>query len=117
MEARMLEQLETLNKEATAELANVRDGDALHEWEAKYLGGKGAVTTLLRGIGSLPKEERAEFGMQANELKVRLAEVFAEREKLVAERELAKDLEEGQIDVTLPGRARQVGGLHPSTQT
>lgn len=113
----MLEQLETLNKEAVAEIETVRDGEALRNWETKYLGGKGALTTLLRGIGSLPKEQRAEFGKQANELKERLAEVFAEREKLVHEQALAKDLEEGQIDVTLPGRARQVGGLHPATQT
>ncbi len=113
----MLEQLETVQKEALGEIEGVRDSEALHQWEAKYLGSKGTVTTLLRGIGSLPKEERAEFGKQANELKVRLAEALAEREKLVHERELAQDLEAGQIDVTLPGRGRQVGGLHPSTQT
>jgi phenylalanyl-tRNA synthetase alpha chain len=112
-----MDQIEALQAEALAEVESIRDSASLHEWETKYLGGKGAVTTLLRGVGQLPKEERADFGKRANELKVRLAEVFAEREKVIHEHELARDLEEGQIDVTLPGREHPTGGLHPSTQT
>jgi len=113
----MLEQLETLHKDALSELEAVKDSGALHEWESKYLGGKGGVTLLLRGIGQLPKEQRADFGKRANEVRDLLTEAYAGREKLVHEHELARDLEEGQIDVTLPGRERSVGGLHPSTQT
>ncbi len=113
----MLQQLETLQNDALAEVENIRDSDALGEWEGKYLGGKGQITALLRSIGGMPKEERADFGKRANEVKERLAEVFAERETLIREQELARDLEEGQIDVTLPGRAKPKGGLHPSTQT
>lgn len=113
----MLEQLETLHKDALSELEAVKDSGALHEWESKYLGGRGGVTLLLRGIGQLPKEQRADFGKRANEVRDILTEAYAGREKLVHEHELARDLEEGQIDVTLPGRERSVGGLHPSTQT
>lgn len=113
----MLQQLESLQKDALAEVETIRDSDALGEWEGKYLGGKGQITALLRSIGGMPKEERADFGKRANEVKERLAEVFAEREMLIREQELARDLEEGQIDVTLPGRAKPKGGLHPSTQT
>jgi phenylalanyl-tRNA synthetase alpha chain len=113
----MSAQLENLQQEALAEVETIRDGESLHEWESKYLGAKGEITLALRSIGSLPKEERAEFGKRANEIKERLTEVLAEREEMIHQHELARDLEEGQIDVTLPGRAHPVGGLHPSTQT
>jgi phenylalanyl-tRNA synthetase alpha chain len=113
----MLNQLETLYQEAAAEVDTTTDSEALHEWEIKYLGKKGVITLLLRSTGQLPQEERAGFGKRANEIKDILTEKLAAQEKLIQERELARDLEEGQIDVTLPGRERQVGGLHPSTQT
>jgi len=112
-----MDQIETLQQEALTEVEKIKDSSALHEWERKYLGSGGAITGMLRTIGSLPKEQRADFGKHANELKERLAAVFAEREKIIHEHELARDLEEGQIDVTLPGRERPTGGLHPSTQT
>jgi phenylalanyl-tRNA synthetase alpha chain len=113
----MLEQLETLYRDSANELSGIKDAAALREWEIKYLGNKGEITRLLRGIGQLPREERAAFGKRANEVRDLLTEAYAQREKLVHEQELARDLEEGQIDITLPGRARPTGGLHPSTQT
>ena len=112
----MLEKLESLLEEAQRTLAAVSDGEALREWEIKYLGKKGAVTEIMRGVGGLPKEERADFGKRANEVKVALTQAFGEREALVKQQELARELETGEIDVTLPGRPRPVGGLHPSTQ-
>src|SRR5690348_16873070 len=112
-----MDQIENIQQEALAEVEKIKDSNALHEWEGKYLGAKGAITSMLRTIGSLPKEERADFGKRANELKVKLSEIFAQREEIIHEHELARDLEEGQIDVTLPGRAHPTGGLHPSTQT
>ncbi len=113
----MHEQLETIYHEAQAALEAATSSEAVHAWESRYLGQKGALTGILRGIGQIPKEERAAFGKRANEIKEALAAALAEREKLVHEQELARDLEEGQIDVTLPGRSRPTGGLHPSTQT
>ena len=113
----MLEQLEAQYEEALAALAAVNDGDSLHAWEIRYLGKRGSVTLLLRSTGQLPAEERASFGKRANEIKNLLTEAYADREALVQQQELARDLEEGQIDVTLPGRPASAGGLHPSTQT
>jgi phenylalanyl-tRNA synthetase alpha chain len=112
----MLETLESLYREALASLDAITNGDALREWEIKYLGKKGVITEIMRGVGSLPKEERADFGKRANEVKVTLANAFSKRETLVKEQALAHDLETGAVDVTLPGRPRPVGGLHPSTQ-
>ena len=112
----MLETLETLHGEALASLETITSGDSLRDWEIKYLGKKGAVTEIMRGVGALPKEERAAFGKRANEIKALLANAYAERETLVKETELARDLVCGAVDDTLPGRPHAVGGLHPSTQ-
>ncbi|MFO7321593.1 MAG: phenylalanine--tRNA ligase subunit alpha [Chloroflexota bacterium] len=113
----MLNQLEVTQQQALDELAQVNSREALRAWELKYLGKKGQITELVRSVGQLPKEERASFGKRANEIKQALTAAYAEREALVEEQELARDLEEGQIDVTLPGRPVNRGGLHPSTQT
>ncbi len=113
----MLDQLETQYTTALKALDEVQDSEALHQWHIQYLGRRGVVTEMLRGTGQLPQEERASFGKRANEIKNLLAEAYAQRETLVQQQELARDLEEGEIDITLPGRAQAVGGLHPSTQT
>lgn len=113
----MFEQLEEALAEALNALANIQDAEALRQWEIRYLGKKGAVTTLVRSTGQLPPEERPAFGKRANEVKTQLEAAFAERETLISQQALARDLEEGQIDVTLPGRPQITGGLHPATQT
>jgi phenylalanyl-tRNA synthetase alpha chain len=113
----MLQQLDSLYKEALGTIDTVADSDALATWEAKFIGRKGEITNLLRSVGQLPKEERADFGKRANEIKDELAAAYAKREELVHQRELAHSLEEGSIDVTLPGRPAAVGGIHPANQT
>lgn len=113
----MFEKLKQLQEQAGSELASITDADALRVWESRYIGRGGEITGLLRGIGQLSAEERPAFGKLANEVKEALAEAHAQREQLINDQSLARDLEEGAIDVTLPGRARQTGGLHPSTQT
>ncbi len=113
----MQEKLAAAHLEALNELGAVNDSESLRAWELKVLGKKGAITELVRGVGALPKEERADFGKRANEVKQALELAYADREQLVKERELARDLEQGEIDVTLPGRPHPIGGLHPSTTT
>ncbi len=113
----MLDQLESLYTQAAHELEHVISQESLHDWDSKYLGKKGIVIEQVRSVSQLPKEERAAFGKRANEIKNALIEAYAAREKLVQEQELARDLELGEVDVTLPGRPQAVGGLHPSTQT
>ncbi len=113
----MQEKLQATHLEALQELGAVNDSEALRAWELKYLGKKGAITELVRSVGALPKEERADFGKRANEVKGALELAYTDREQLVKDQELARDLEQGEIDVTLPGRAHPVGGLHPSTMT
>ncbi len=113
----MLEKLEALYQEALDALGQINASDALTEWERRTIGRKGEVTLLLRQTGQLPPEERAAFGKRANEIKNLLTTAFAEQETLIREQELARSMEEGQIDVTLPGRVTPRGHLHPATQT
>ena len=113
----MLEKLKQIEAEALAALDDVKSREALQAWNSKYLGRKGEITLMLRSTGQLAPEERPAFGKLANEIKTRLETLHTEREVIISEQELALDLEEGEIDITLPGRDRQVGGLHPSTQT
>src|SRR5258708_2284322 len=113
----MLQQLETLYNEALGALESVSDAQALNNWENKTIGRKGEITLLLRSVGQLPKDQRADFGKRANEIKDDLGTRYTQREALICQRELAQSLEEGEIDVTLPGRPTPVGGLHPANQT
>lgn len=111
----MRDQLESIYQQALNELEAVKSSDELRTWNIQFLGKKGQVTLMLRQTGKLPPEERADFGKRANEIKNLLQEAHAQREQLVREYELRHSLEEGGIDVTLAGRPRPVGGLHPST--
>ncbi|GAB4568955.1 MAG: phenylalanine--tRNA ligase subunit alpha [Anaerolineae bacterium] len=113
----MLEKLEAVYQQAQDELSRVSDSEALKEWERRYIGRKGEVTLMLRQTGQLPPEQRADFGKRANAIKNLLAEAFSRQEELIREQELARSLEEGQLDVTLPGRSVSRGRLHPATQT
>ncbi|MFW5708615.1 MAG: phenylalanine--tRNA ligase subunit alpha [Chloroflexota bacterium] len=113
----MLDKLDALEKEAMDALQRIDNREALQNWASKYTGKKGALTQVLRGMGQLPPEERPAFGKAANAVKEKLEAAYAEQELTIADQELARDLEEGEIDITLPGRPRQRGGLHPSTQT
>ncbi len=113
----MLDQLEALYREALEALEGASDDEALRGWEREYIGRKGKVTLMVRRVGELPPEERPAFGRRANEIKRELQAAFEQRARQIEQEKLARELESGAIDVTLPGRPVQVGRLHPSTQT
>src|SRR3972149_10962503 len=113
----MLQQLETLYAEALKSIGAVVAADDLQTWETRYIGRKGAVTALVRSVSELPREERAAFGKRANEIKDDMPAAYEKRAELIRSRDLARSLEEGGIDVTLPGRAVPMGGIHPANQT
>ncbi len=112
-----LQELERLYAEAKNALPEITEAAALENWENKFIGRKGAITLLVRSVGQLPKEDRASFGQRANQIKSEMESAYAQRADLIRQRELAKSLEEGEIDVTLPGRPTPTGGIHPATQT
>jgi phenylalanyl-tRNA synthetase alpha chain len=82
-----------------------------------FLGKKGELTDLLKGLGKLSKEERPVMGEAINEAKVKIQNLIESRKEELEEVALQKRLLEERIDVTLPGRNIEKGGLHPITQT
>src|SRR4051812_26468556 len=106
-----------LRREAEAALDRVGDLAGLAEWKAHYLGDKGALTGLLRGIGQLPKEERPAAGQAINAAKRALEGKLDEATEQLRAARLVNTLETERLDVTMPGRPRPVGNIHVITQT
>ncbi len=113
----MLESLEELKFSALSELESAGDLKALDNWRVKYLGRKGSLTGILRGLAELPIEERKEAGAAANRIKSLLEESLREKQESIKKAEIERRLEKSRIDVTLPGRPIRLGRLHPTTQT
>ena len=113
----MPDSIDEIRGEALDALRTVADSDALAGWRSLYLGRRGVVSQLFGSIRNLAPEQRADFGQAINALQRELAQAFEERELLIRSQLLARDLEEGEIDISLPAYPRRRGGLHPSTRT
>lgn len=112
-----MQELEKLVAEALAVLGSIENADALEQAKARYLGKSGELTALLKGLGKLPAESRPAAGAAINAAKQTLETALeAQREKIAA-RALESKLSEDTLDVTLPGRGRGAGGLHPISRT
>ncbi|MFS1511507.1 phenylalanine--tRNA ligase subunit alpha [Chengkuizengella sp. SCS-71B] len=109
----MKEQLEALKLEALKELENVNDSKALNELRVKYLGKKGPLTEILRGMGKLSNEERPVIGQVANEVRSAIGNGIQLKQDQISQRELENRLKEETIDITLPGRKPSQGAIHP----
>jgi len=112
----MLEELEQLKANVTATLEGLHSLKELEDWRVRVLGRKGSLTTVLRGLGSLPLDERRAVGAAANKVKAELEALLKHKEKALKEEELAAALERAQADITLPGYPVSLGRLHPTTQ-
>ena len=103
--------------DAKKSIASAIDLKALDDSRVLFLGKKGELTDLLKGLGKLSKEERPVMGEAINEAKVQIQNLIESRKEELEEVALQKRLLEERIDVTLPGRNIEKGGLHPITQT
>jgi len=112
-----MQDLEKLVAEATALFADIDNADALEQAKARYLGKSGALTELLKGLGKLPVAEKPAAGARINVAKQALEQALNEQRERIAERALKSRLSEESIDVSLPGRGRGMGGLHPVSRT
>lgn len=113
----MRQQLEALRSEALAEFTGIADLESLNELRVKYLGKKGSLTAVLRGMGALSAEERPIIGQVVNEIRAELEDRIAARTAEMKEAELNSRLASEKIDVTLPGRLSGIGHKHPLTLT
>ena len=89
---------------------------ALDEVRVAYLGKKGELTGLLKGLGQLDAAERPAAGARINEAKQALQDALNQRKETLEQQQLAQALNADAVDITLPGRAPEQGGLHPVTQ-
>ena len=105
--------LAELREAALAEIAAVDSVDALEALRLKYLGRSGSLNQVLRGLGQLPADERPAMGALANEVKGAVTDALEARATALASAALERALVEERIDVTLPGRARPRGHVHP----
>lgn len=113
----MSRRVEDLEREALDELSRASsEREALREARNRYLGRKGEVAELLKGLGTLPPEERKKAGEAINNLKTRLEEAFDKALSALDEGEKRERLEKERVDITLPGRSIRPGKLHPVTQ-
>ena len=112
----MKSDLERIREAALAELDRCRDAADLEQIRLRYLGRKGQLTTVLRGMREVPQAERPAMGELANRIKEEVeARLTLVRERLDQAR-LERSLAEDRLDVTLPGVAYPPGRLHPLTR-
>ena len=112
-----MENLEPLANEAKTAIAAAEDGQALEQLRVDYLGKKGQITALLKGLGQLSPEERPAAGAQINVVKQELQELINDRKQSLESAAIEAKLAAETIDVTLPGRGQSSGGIHPVTRT
>ncbi len=111
-----MEQDIELLQEATSEAEAAEDSRALYEVKMKFLGRTGKVTALLKGMRDIAAEARPAFGKKVNALREALEEKFAQLEEKLKAQELGKKIAGENVDVTMPGRFRPTGALHPVTR-
>ncbi len=109
----MKEKLEQLKNDALQQLEKASDLQQLNELRVKFLGKKGPLTELLRGMKDLPPEERPAAGQIVNEVRNAIETGIANKQRALQQAETEKRLREETIDVTLPGRNPMQGAIHP----
>ncbi len=109
----MKDSLKKLGEQACGEMAGAGNLDQLNEIRVRYLGKKGELTQILRGMGGLSAEERPRIGQVANEVRAAIEEELAVRSASLKELVKEQKLRSEGIDITLPGTPRPRGGTHP----
>jgi phenylalanyl-tRNA synthetase alpha chain len=117
MNEESMENLEQLADEAREAIASAADTQALESLRVGFLGKKGQITALLKGLGQLDPAERPEAGARINVVKQELQELIGRRKADLEAAAVAEKLAAERIDVTLGGRDVAAGGLHPITRT
>lgn len=112
-----MQNLEQLIAQATAEFAAVREAAQLEQAKARYLGKNGLLTEQLKNLGKLPAEEKRAAGAVINQAKNAIETALNARREDLRRAALEAQLAAETLDVSLPGRGRGRGGLHPTMRT
>ncbi len=109
----MQEKLNSIKETALNEIASVTTTEAVQELKVKFLGKKGELTTILKSMGGLSKEERPVVGKMVNDVKKIVEEKLEEAAAKIKEKEKSEKLRSEVIDITLPGNKKVIGKRHP----
>ncbi|WP_299179218.1 phenylalanine--tRNA ligase subunit alpha [uncultured Neptuniibacter sp.] len=112
-----MENIQSLLSAGAEAVVKATSTQELDDVRVQYLGKKGELTALLKGLGKLTPEERPQAGAKINEAKQALQEKINARKAELESAALEAKLAAETIDVTLPGRGQELGGLHPVTKT
>jgi len=112
----MKEQLENLKKQCTAAISQTNDLNQLQEVEVKYLGRKGELTNILRGVKDLSDDEKKVVGKLGNQIKNQLEQEVAKHKSALEKSQLDEQLADPTFDVTAPGPDTHQGHIHPLSQ-
>ncbi len=113
----LMEMLRDLKEEAKTKIENARDLSEIEELRIGYLGKKGALTMVLREMGRVSKEQRPVIGQLANETRECIESWLLEKKDVLLKLEEEKKLLAEKLDITLPGKKRGLGRIHPLTKT
>ena len=108
----MKEQINQIKQNALEEIINTQELKSLNDVRVKYLGKKGELTSVLRGMGALPTEERPIIGSLVNDVRAEIENALNEKETKFKEIELQDKLKKETIDITLPGTKIKRGSKH-----
>jgi phenylalanyl-tRNA synthetase alpha chain len=111
------ETLGSLLARALQDIGASADLAALDEARVRYLGKKGALTEQLKRLGTLSAADRPAAGQKINDAKLKAQGAIDERRAALEQQALTRELAAGRIDVSLPGRGQEAGGMHPVTRT
>lgn len=109
----MEEQLKQIRENCLTDLNDVCDMKSLDAVRVKYLGKKGELTAVLKGMGKLSKEERPVMGKLSNEVREEIETALAEKKENLEMAEMLRAIESEKIDVSLPGQKVSAGTIHP----
>ena len=109
-------QLDKIQAAAIAEIAKSADLESLKSIEVKYLGRKGELTNLLKGIKDLSNEEKRSFGPATQHLKLKIESAFKAKQAELESAEIASKLSGEFFDITAPGIEHPLGHIHPLSQ-
>ena len=109
----MKEQLNQILSAALGEVRAASNQQALEAVRVRFLGKKGELTAILRGMGKLSAEERPAAGQLANQVRAQIEQALEQTQASLAEAAIARKLASETIDVTMPGQKISLGKRHP----
>lgn len=111
----MEEKIRTLRARMEERLSGIESRDQLASFWQDFLGKKGSIAELMKGLGAVAKEDRPAMGKVINEFKVQAEQLYRESSERIERMEMALRNRREQVDITLPAKRRETGNLHPIT--